>query len=147
MKLLLVNGPNLNLLGTREPEKYGKTTLQDIEKQMTQKASLDQHSLLCFQSNSEGALIDFIHNEAKTSKAMILNPGAYTHTSIALRDAILSVALPFIEVHITNVYQREAFRHHSYFKDIAIGQIIGLGIDGYFLAYQALASKLQRGEL
>jgi 3-dehydroquinate dehydratase-2 len=130
--LLLLNGPNLNLLGTREPAVYGSSTLADIEQAATALAIQNGARLSCFQSNHEGALIDRIH-AARTEgvDAIVINPGGLTHTSIALRDALASVALPFIEVHISNVHQREDFRHHSYLSGIAHGVICGLGVEGY----------------
>jgi 3-dehydroquinate dehydratase-2 len=131
-KLLLLNGPNLNLLGTREPAVYGAATLADIESAATAQAIAAGGSLSCFQSNHEGALIDRIH-AARTEgvDAIVINPGGLTHTSVALRDAFAAVAIPFIEVHISNIYQREEFRHHSYLSALARGTICGLGIDGY----------------
>ncbi len=140
--LLLINGPNLNLLGTREPEKYGNVTLQEIEKAM--KAQLAKHkcALTCFQSNSEGEIVDRIQQASKEAiDAVIINPGALTHTSIAVRDAFLSVKIPFIEVHLSNIFARESFRHHSYLSDIAEGCIVGLGADGYRLAAEYLVSS------
>jgi len=133
--LLLLNGPNLNLLGTREPEVYGASTLADIEHAATAQAAAAGASLSCFQSNHEGALIDRIH-AARTdgTDAIVINPGGLTHTSVALRDALAGVAIPFVEVHISNIYQREAFRHHSFLSAIAVGTICGLGIEGYRLA-------------
>jgi 3-dehydroquinate dehydratase II len=141
--ILLINGPNLNLLGTREPHLYGATTLQDVEvaarKQVEQAGGL----LQVFQSNHEGALIDRIH-AARNEKvsAIIINPGAFTHTSIALRDALAGVAIPFIEVHISNVHAREQFRHHSYLSDIATGVILGFGVEGYRLAIDCALTNL-----
>ena len=134
-KLLLLNGPNLNLLGTREPTVYGAATLADIESAATAQAEAAGGSLSCFQSNHEGALIDRIH-AARTEgvDAIVINPGGLTHTSVALRDALAAVAIPFIEVHISNIYQREEFRHHSYLSALARGTICGLGIDGYRFA-------------
>ncbi|THC42151.1 type II 3-dehydroquinate dehydratase [Massilia sp. Mn16-1_5] len=134
-KLLLLNGPNLNLLGTREPAVYGAATLADIESAATAQAEAAGGSLSCFQSNHEGALIDRIH-AARTEgvDAIVINPGGLTHTSVALRDALAAVAIPFIEVHISNIYQREEFRHHSYLSGLARGTICGLGIDGYRFA-------------
>jgi len=134
-KLLLLNGPNLNLLGTREPAVYGAATLADIESAATAQAEAAGASLSCFQSNHEGALIDRIH-AARTEgvDAIVINPGGLTHTSVALRDAFASVGIPFLEVHISNIYQREEFRHHSYLSALARGTICGLGIDGYRLA-------------
>lgn len=134
-KILLINGPNLNLLGTREPEVYGKQTLSDIEKAAEQQIKAANGVFLCFQSNHEGALIDRIHAaRAEQVEAIVINPGAYTHTSVALRDALAGVSIPFVEVHISNIHQREAFRHHSYLSDIAKGVICGLGTDGYRFA-------------
>ncbi|AVR95266.1 type II 3-dehydroquinate dehydratase [Pseudoduganella armeniaca] len=133
--LLLLNGPNLNLLGTREPQIYGATTLADVERAAQEQATAAGAQLAVFQSNHEGALIDRIH-AARTEGVdyIVINPGGYTHTSVALRDALAGVAIPFVEVHISNIYQREAFRHHSYLSAIATGTICGLGIEGYRLA-------------
>ncbi|MGX4642048.1 type II 3-dehydroquinate dehydratase [Massilia sp. SYSU DXS3249] len=134
-KLLLLNGPNLNLLGTREPAVYGAATLADIESAAQTQVQAAGGSLSCFQSNNEGALIDRIHAAREEGiDAIVINPGGLTHTSVALRDALSAVAIPFIEVHISNIYQREAFRHHSYLSAIARGTICGLGVDGYRLA-------------
>jgi 3-dehydroquinate dehydratase II len=142
-QILLLNGPNLNLLGTREPHLYGATTLEQIAVSLAQQAQAAGHSLVAFQSNAESALIDRVHAAGKDGMAFaIINPGAFTHTSIALRDALLAVKLPFIEVHISNVYARENFRHHSYFSDIAIGTMVGLGTQGYELALQAAVRRL-----
>lgn len=133
--LLLLNGPNLNLLGTRQPEVYGTTTLADIERRAVRQAGDAGATLAAFQSNHEGALIDRIH-QARTEgvDAIIINAGGLTHTSISLRDALAGVAIPFIEVHISNIHQRETFRHLSYLSDIAKGVIAGLGVEGYRLA-------------
>lgn len=134
-KLLLLNGPNLNLLGTREPAVYGATTLADIEKAAADQARAAGASIACFQSNHEGALIDRIHAAREEGvDAIVINPGGLTHTSVALRDALAAVAIPFVEVHISNIHQREAFRHHSYLSAIARGVICGLGPDGYRFA-------------
>lgn len=134
-EILLINGPNLNLLGSREPEVYGKATLADIEAAAQQQALAQGKQLTYFQSNHEGHLLDRIHSAKQENiRFIIINPGAFTHTSIALRDALAGVAIPFIEVHISNIYQRESFRHHSYLSDIAKGVICGLGVDGYRLA-------------
>ncbi len=142
--ILLLNGPNLNLLGTREPETYGRLTLGDIESQIAAHASQLGHSLEAFQTNAEFALIDRIHAARTDGTAFIvINPGAWTHTSIALRDALLGVAIPFIEVHISNVHAREAFRQHSYLSDIARGIISGLGAQGYEFAVTAAAQCLR----
>lgn len=141
-KLLLLNGPNLNLLGTREPAMYGSETLADIEHAAVAQAAAAGAELLFFQSNHEGALIDRIH-AARTdgTEAIIVNPGGLTHTSVALRDAFAAVALPFVEVHISNVHQREAFRHHSFLSAIALGTICGLGTDGYRYAIDFALKK------
>lgn len=141
-KLLLLNGPNLNLLGTREPEVYGAATLADIESAATAQAGAAGATLVCYQSNHEGALIDHIH-AAKTDGVdmIVINPGGLTHTSVVLRDALAGVAIPFVEVHISNIYQREEFRHHSYLAALAVGTICGLGIDGYRLAIDFALKK------
>jgi 3-dehydroquinate dehydratase-2 len=133
--LLLLNGPNLNLLGIRQPEVYGSTTLADIERRAMRQASDAGAVLATFQSNHEGALIDRIH-AARTEgvDAIVINPGGLTHTSVALRDALVGVTIPFIEVHISNIHQREAFRHFSYLSAVAKGVIAGLGVEGYRLA-------------
>lgn len=134
-KLLLLNGPNLNLLGTREPAVYGTTTLADIEQAAVAQASHAGAALAYFQSNHEGALIDRIHAaSAEGVDFIVINPGGLTHTSVALRDAFASVAIPFVEVHISNIHQRESFRHHSYLSGIARGVICGMGADGYRFA-------------
>ncbi len=138
-RILLLNGPNLNLLGTREPEVYGARTLADLVAGLRQHARALGHELLDFQHNAEGALVDRIHAaRGESVEAIVFNPGAYTHTSVALRDALLGVAIPFVEVHISNVHAREPFRHHSYLSDIARGVISGLGSDGYHLALLAV---------
>ncbi len=133
--LLLLNGPNLNLLGTREPEVYGASTLADIEQAAQAQAQAAGASLSCFQSNHEGALIDRIHAaRGDGTRFILINPGGLTHTSVALRDALAGVAIPFIEVHLSNVHSREPFRHHSFLSGIAVGVIAGLGPHGYRLA-------------
>ena len=143
-KILLLNGPNLNLLGQREPGHYGTLTLANIENNLRQIAEQKKHQLDCFQSNAEYTLIDRIHAAQLEGIDFILfNPAAFTHTSIALRDALLATKLPFIEIHLSNVYKRETFRHHSYFSDIAEGCIIGLGPKGYELALEAALEKLE----
>ncbi|MCK4705953.1 MAG: type II 3-dehydroquinate dehydratase [Gammaproteobacteria bacterium] len=144
--LLVINGPNLNLLGTREPEHYGSDTLDDINKRLQEQATQQGFSLECFQSNSEVELIEKIH-QTKDDKArfILINPAAFTHTSVALRDALSGVGIPFIEIHLSNVHAREAFREHSYFSDIAVGVISGLGAIGYELALQAALQQLTRG--
>lgn len=141
-KLLLLNGPNLNLLGTREPAVYGSTTLADVEHAAVAQAAAAGASLDCFQSNHEGTLIDRIHAaRGEGVEAIVVNPGGLTHTSVALRDAFAAVEIPFVEVHISNVHQREAFRHHSYLSAIAIGTICGLGTDGYRYAIDFALKK------
>ena len=142
MNILVLHGPNLNLLGTREPAVYGNTTLADIDhglQQMAQEAGAQLQSL---QSNHEGVLIDRVH-AARTDGTdfIVINPGAFTHTSVALRDALAGVAIPFVEVHLSNVHRREPFRHHSYFSDLAEGVIVGLGAQGYRLALQFALSR------
>jgi 3-dehydroquinate dehydratase-2 len=137
MNLLLINGPNLNLLGIREPEVYGSHTLQDIEHSMVEFAKEYAVKLTCIQSNAEHELIDIVQSHMGKVDGIIINPGAYTHTSIALRDAFLATQIPFIEVHLSNVYKRESFRHTSYLSDIAQGVILGLGTIGYKLAIEA----------
>jgi 3-dehydroquinate dehydratase II len=146
-KILVLHGPNLNLLGTREPEIYGRGTLADINRQLAEQAQANGHELTCFQSNAEHELIDRIHQGRNDRTALILfNPGAFTHTSIALRDALAAVAIPFIEVHLSNVHAREPFRHHSYLSDIAIGVICGFGSDSYRLALEAAMHRLPATE-
>lgn len=133
-KVLLINGPNLNLLGTREPEKYGTTSLKDIEQAGREQAEQknDGSELQVFQSNTEGFIVDRIHQAKQDGVGFIvINAGAYTHTSVAIRDALLGTAIPFIEVHITNVHQREPFRHQSYLSDKAVAVVCGLGVYGY----------------
>jgi 3-dehydroquinate dehydratase II len=142
-RVLLLNGPNLNLLGAREPALYGSDPLESIEKRAAALARELGHELLPFQSNAEHELIARIHGApAAGIRFMIFNPGSFTHTSIALRDAILAVQLPFIEIHLSNIQAREAFRRHSYFSDIAVGVIGGLGPFGYELAVRAAARRL-----
>jgi len=145
MSILVLNGPNLNLLGTREPQIYGADTLPQIEAELTQIAANAGMKLQALQSNHEGALIDRIH-AARTdgTRFIIINPGGLTHTSVALRDALAGVALPFVEVHISNVHKREAFRHHSFLSEIAAGVIVGLGVNGYRLALSHALSTLAR---
>ena len=141
--ILLLNGPNLNLLGLREPGLYGHVTLEQIHERLTQLAAESGHRLTAFQSNSEAELIARIHQAPTGHVAFIVfNPAGFTHTSVALRDALLAVHIPFVEVHLTNVQARESFRHHSYFSDIALGTITGLGAFGYELALRAAAPQL-----
>jgi 3-dehydroquinate dehydratase-2 len=137
-KILVLNGPNLNLLGTREPEHYGLTSLDDIDKELTLLAKKAGHELASFQSNAEHELVDRIHQAATDGVAfIIINPAAFTHTSVALRDALAGVAIPFIEIHLSNIFAREDFRQQSYFSDLAVGVISGLGAQGYELALEA----------
>ena len=142
-RILVVHGPNLNLLGTREPEHYGKLTLADINVALVRMAENAGVELEAFQSNHEGALIERIHAAREQGvRAIIINPAAYTHTSVALRDALAAVAIPFVEVHLSNVHAREPFRQHSYFSDLAVGVICGLGHEGYLLALEYLLNRL-----
>ena len=143
LKILLLHGPNLNLLGTREPAVYGTTTLAEINARLTERAKQAGAALECFQSNGEGTLIDRVH-AAKPGGIgfIIINPGAYTNTSIALRDALAAVAIPFIEVHLSNVHAREPFRKLSYLSDLAVGVVTGLGVDGYEFAIDAAIRRL-----
>lgn len=144
-KILVLHGPNLNLLGVREPEVYGRDTLSDIDAFLVQRAQDAGQELETFQSNAEHALIDRVHQARLDGTAIILiNPGALTHTSIALRDALAGVAIPFVELHLSNVHAREAFRHHSYLSDIAVGVICGFGADSYRLALDAALLRLDR---
>jgi 3-dehydroquinate dehydratase-2 len=143
MQVLVLHGPNLNLLGTREPEVYGRQTLAQIDAELAQMAADAGAKLQSFQSNHEGALVDRIQ-AARTDGTdfIVINPAAYTHTSVAIRDALAGVSIPFIEVHLSNIHRREAFRHHSYLSELAVGVICGLGANGYRLALQhALSSR------
>jgi 3-dehydroquinate dehydratase-2 len=145
-KILLVNGPNLNLLGTREPGVYGTTTLADIERRLAAEAQACGVELESFQSNAEHELVERVQRLAtEPVDFVIINPGAFTHTSVALRDALLAVGTPFIEVHLSNVHAREPFRRHSYFSDVATGSIVGLGALGYSLALAAALDRLGAG--
>jgi 3-dehydroquinate dehydratase-2 len=136
-KILVMHGPNLNLLGTREPEIYGRETLEDIDRRLARLAQAYGVVLECFHSNHEGALIERVHDaKAQGFAFIVINPAGYTHTSVALRDALAAVKIPFIEVHLSNIHTRESFRHQSYFSDIAVGTICGLGSRGYDLALQ-----------
>ena len=141
-RILLVNGPNLNLLGQREPEIYGRVTLSEIEARLQKLATQLGHDLESMQSNHEGALIDAIHRARERVEFMLINPGGLTHSSVALRDAVLAVGIPFIEIHLSNVAAREPFRQHSYLADVAVGSIAGLGPIGYELALRAAAEHL-----
>lgn len=139
--ILLINGPNLNLLGTREPETYGSQTLADVEALCKKHAKENGMALECFQSNHEGVLVDTIQQSKGVYSHIVMNPGAYTHTSIAIRDAIIGVEAKVYEVHISNVYEREEFRHHSYISDIAQGVFVGMGIPGYMAAIDKIAAE------
>ena len=142
MKILVLHGPNLNLLGEREPEVYGRTTLAEIDAGLKEQGAKRGATVDCFQSNHEGELIDRIQAARKTHRAIIVNPGGLTHTSVALRDALAASALPVVEVHLSNIHAREEFRHRSLVAGIALGQISGLGARGYALALEALLDRL-----
>ncbi len=143
LRILVLHGPNLNLLGLREPEIYGSVTLVQINESLELKGKELQVSVDCLQSNHEGQLVDAIHNAREKHRGILINAGAYTHTSVAIRDALAGVAIPTVEVHLSNIYTREDFRHHSYIAPIAIGQISGFGADSYFLGLQALVNYLR----
>ena len=147
MRVLLLNGPNLNLLGLREPGLYGAATLEAIEAALRSEAAGLGVELDCFQSNHEGALVDRIHAARGQTDGILINAGAYTHTSIALRDALLAVAIPFVELHLSNVHAREPFRHHSFLADKAVGVVSGFGAASYSLALQGLVGHLQAAAL
>jgi 3-dehydroquinate dehydratase-2 len=142
--ILVLNGPNLNRLGLREPGIYGSDTLEDLGQRLSDWGKENQVEIACFQSNHEGELVDQIHQADSRFQGIVFNPGAFTHYSYALRDAIASVDLPVIEVHISNVYKREEFRHHSVIAPVCLGQIAGLGLKGYQLALEALVSELKK---
>ncbi len=144
MRLLLLNGPNLNLLGQREPSLYGSTTLEAIEQNLIKKAKDEEILLDCFQSNFEGALVERIHQAIGEVAGILINAGAYTHTSIALRDALIGSEIPFVELHLTNTVARELFRHKSLLSDKAIGLVSGFGVKSYELAFQGLLSYLRQ---
>jgi 3-dehydroquinate dehydratase-2 len=142
----VLNGPNLNLLGTREPETYGRATLKDVEERCRDRAAHHQLALEFRQSNHEGALIDWIHEAgAKKAAGIVLNPGGYTHTSVSIRDAVAAVSVPLIEVHISNVFAREPFRHHSHIAPVAKASLCGFGTEGYALAIDGLAALIAAG--
>lgn len=143
-KILLLNGPNLNMLGKREPQIYGSQTLADIENQLKAEAAKRGVELDCFQANGEEPLIHRIHQAFQQVDFIIINPAAFTHTSVAIRDALLAVAIPFVEIHLSNVHSREPFRHHSYFSDVAKGVICGLGAKGYDYALDFAISELEK---
>jgi 3-dehydroquinate dehydratase-2 len=142
--VLILHGPNLNLVGTREPGIYGRETLADIERRLRELASQLGIVLETFQSNSEGKLVDRIQAARESTDAIVINAGAYTHTSVAIRDALLATELPVIEVHLSNTYKREAFRHRSLIADVAVGRIVGFGADSYLLGLRAAAALLAR---
>ncbi len=144
MDLLLINGPNLNLVGQREPSLYGSNTLSDIEKELLEIANKLEVKLKFFQSNSEGEMIDCIHNCINSTDGILINAGAYTHTSIALRDALLGVEIPYVELHLSNIYSREEFRHKSFLADRAVGVVFGFGSISYQLALQGMVAHINR---
>jgi len=141
-EILIVHGPNLNMLGLREPEIYGRTRLEEIDAQLVSLGEGLGLKVRTFQSNSEGSLVDTIQSAMGNIHGLIINPAAYTHTSIAIRDALQMLAVPVIEIHLSNVHRREAFRHRSLMADVATGQIVGLGVNGYYLALRALADMV-----
>lgn len=144
ISVLVLHGPNLNLLGLREPEIYGSTTLAQIDDSLKLDGAKLHIEVDCLQSNHEGVLVDAIHNARESHQGILINAGAYTHTSVAIRDALAGVMLPTVEVHLSNIYTREDFRHHSYIAPIAIGQISGFGADSYSLGLQALVNYLRK---
>ena len=142
-KIYVLNGPNLNLLGDREPDIYGNVSLKDIEKSLSNYGKKNNSEIYFKQTNHEGELIEFVHEASKKANAIIINPAGYSHTSVALLDALLTVKIPIIEVHISNIFKREDFRHNSYVSKAAIGVISGLGIEGYLYALKFLLDKLK----
>ena len=144
LKILILHGPNLNLLGQREPDVYGSDTLESVNQLLRAEADLLKVSLEILQSNHEGVLVDSIQAAFDQFNGLLINPGAYTHTSVAIRDAIVGVAIPTVEVHLSNIYKREPFRHHSYIAPVAIGQVSGFGVDSYRLGLRALVGYLQK---
>lgn len=146
LNILVLHGPNLNLLGRREPGIYGAVTLAEINSRLEQEGEQLSCKIFALQSNHEGILVDAIHDAPGKYQGILINAGAYTHTSIAIRDALAGVAIPTVEVHLSNIYQREAFRHHSFIAPIAVGQISGFGADSYYLGLQALAHHLRKAE-
>jgi 3-dehydroquinate dehydratase-2 len=146
LSILILHGPNLNLLGLREPEIYGYTTLDDVNQALAQQADALGVSVTCQQSNHEGVLVDAIHEARTRHNGLLINAGAYTHTSVALRDAIAGVSLPAVEVHLSNIHKRESFRHQSYMAAVVVGQICGFGVHSYSLGLQALVQHLQQSK-
>ena len=146
LNILVLHGPNLNLLGQREPTIYGTLTLVDINNLLKQEASNLDVRLTCSQSNYEGGLVEAIHNSVGSCQGIVINAGAYTHTSVAIRDALVAVGIPVVEVHLSNIYRREDFRHYSYIAPIAVGQISGLGVDSYLLGLKALVNYLRNSQ-
>ena len=144
MRILVLHGPNLNLLGVREPDIYGRVGMDEIDKELAIRAKDLGFEVRCMQSNHEGVLVDAIHEAWGQYQGILINAGAYTHTSVAIRDALAAVALPTVEVHLSNIYQREAFRHHSFIAAIAIGQISGFGAQSYQLGLQAIVHHLRK---
>ena len=142
MKIAIIHGPNLVLLGRREPEVYGHETLDDVDRSLTDLAGDLGIEVVTFQSNHEGEILDFIHRSASAVDGFLVNPGALTHTSVALRDALLGVSLPFVEVHISNIHAREPFRRHSYLADVAAGVVSGFGVPGYLLGLRGLVARI-----
>jgi 3-dehydroquinate dehydratase II len=142
-QVLVIHGPNLNMLGTREPEVYGRTRLAEIDEQLEKLGRESGLKVVCFQSNHEGAIVDKLQAEAGHVHGLIINPAAFTHTSIAIRDALSMLSIPMIEVHISNIHKRESFRHHSMLAGVVTGQIVGLGVNGYYLALRAIAEILK----
>jgi len=138
-QVLVIHGPNLNMLGLREPELYGRTRLEEIDAQLKDLGKRWGITAKCFQSNHEGAIVDQIQSESSRVDGVIINPAAFTHTSVAIRDALLLLTVPVIEVHLSNIHKRESFRHHSFMSDVVTGQVVGLGVNGYYLALRALA--------
>jgi 3-dehydroquinate dehydratase-2 len=145
MKILIIHGPNLNLLGKREPEIYGKITLSEINSQIEEEAEMLRVQVECFQSNSEGEIISKIQNAMGKFDGIVINPAGYTHTSVAIRDAISSTGVPLVEVHISNIYKREEFRHRSFVSGVAIGVVSGFGVDSYLIGLRGLVNYLKKG--
>jgi 3-dehydroquinate dehydratase II len=147
MRIAVVHGPNLNLLGDREPDVYGRVTLPEIDSELSRLARTLGAEVECFQSNAEGALVEYVQSMRGRASGLLINAGAYTHTSIALRDALVAVGLPFVEVHLSNVFAREQFRQHSYLADRALGVVSGFGSDSYLLGLRALVQRLAREQV